>query len=170
MLANATLNLRGVARPTDVAAVRRIVTSTGFFSPAEIDVAVELIEERLSHGEASGYQFLFADDPATCQPIGYTCFGHIAATQGSFDLYWIAVHRYWQRAGIGARLLMETERLIAAQDGQRVYVETSSREQYEPTRQFYLRNGYASAATLDDFYAPGDGKTILVKTLSPLVA
>jgi GNAT superfamily N-acetyltransferase len=165
MLAGAAVTFRRDTRPSDVAAVRRIVSSTGFFSDAEIDVAGELIEENLAHGEASGYQFLFADDPAADQSIGYTCFGHIAATQGSFDLYWIAVHRDHQRGGIGARLLAETERLIVAQSGRHVYVETSSRAQYEPTRQFYLRNGYAIAATLNDFYAPDDGKVILCKPL-----
>jgi GNAT superfamily N-acetyltransferase len=167
MLAGTTLNLRREVRPMDVDAVRGIVTSTGFFLDSEIDIAVELVEERLSRGEASGYQFLFAEHRATAEAIAYTCFGHIAATQGSFDLYWIAVHRDHQRGGIGARLLHETERTIATQGGRIVYVETSSRDQYEPTRQFYVRNAYVIAATLADFYAPGDGKVILAKSLKP---
>jgi hypothetical protein len=46
-----------------------------------------------------------------------------------------------------------------------VYVETSSRDQYEPTRRFYLKCGYRVDAVLEDFYAPGDGKVIFVKAL-----
>ena len=37
--------------------------------------------------------------------------------------------------------------------------------QYAPTRAFYLRCGYEIAAELPDFYEPGDGKVIFVKTL-----
>ena len=54
---------------------------------------------------------------------------------------------------------------IAARGGRRVYVETSSRAQYEPTRAFYLRCGYRVEATLADFYATGDSKVILIKVL-----
>ena len=49
--------------------------------------------------------------------------------------------------------------------GRRVYVDTSSRDQYEPTRAFYRACGYAEVARLDHFYADGDGKVIFVKAL-----
>ena len=54
---------------------------------------------------------------------------------------------------------------MAARGARRVYVDTSSRSQYEPTRAFYLACGYAREAFLADFYAPGDGKVIFVKAL-----
>jgi GNAT superfamily N-acetyltransferase len=139
------------------------VTSTGFFSNAEIEIAVELIEDRIAKGERSDYKFLFTD--VDDQPIGYACYGEIAGTVGSYDLYWIVVHNEHRGKRIGRQLMNETERLIAARGGRRVYVETSSREQYEPTRQFYLKCGYAIDATLRDFYSPGDGKVILSKSL-----
>ena len=149
--------------PADRLAVRAIAESTGFFSPAETDVAVELVDERLAKGPASGYEFAFAEEGG--ELWGYSCFGPIAATEASFDLYWIVVAKDRQRAGIGRALMVESERLIHAAGGRRVYVETSSRAQYEPTRAFYQRNGYRIEAVLDDFYAPGDGKVILVKVL-----
>ena len=46
-----------------------------------------------------------------------------------------------------------------------LYVETSSRPQYEPTRAFYGRLGYHVAAELPDFYGPGDGQVIFAKRL-----
>jgi ribosomal protein S18 acetylase RimI-like enzyme len=155
--------MRTDIRPSDVAAVREIVTSTNFFSPAEVDIAVELIEDRIAKGEASDYRFIFAD--AAGAAIGYACYGEIAGTVGSYDLYWIAVHDDHRGGGIGRRLMIEVERLIAARAGRRIYVETSSRDQYEPTQQFYLKCGYTIDATLKDFYTPGDGKIILVKAL-----
>jgi hypothetical protein len=46
-----------------------------------------------------------------------------------------------------------------------VYVETSGRRDYAPTRAFYERAGYRPEARLADFYAPGDDKWIYVKPL-----
>jgi ribosomal protein S18 acetylase RimI-like enzyme len=154
-------------RAADLAAIRRIVESSGFFNEAEASVAVELAEERLRKGNASGYHFVFADDPAAGMTIGYTCYGEIACTVGSYDLYWIAVQTEHRGGGLGRRLMHETERLIARAGGRRVYVETAGRAQYEPTRAFYLACGYAIEATLPDFYAPGDAKVILCKSLDP---
>ena len=163
------ITFRGDARPSDSQAVRVLVASSEFFSPEEIDIAVELIDDRLANGEASHYRFVFAEAGASAgEPVGYACFGRIPGTQASFDLYWIAVRNDHRHAGIGRTLLAESERRIATEGGEggaRIYVETSSRAQYEPTRQFYLRNGYTIASTLDDFYAPGDGKVTLVKAL-----
>lgn len=158
------ITLRDEIGPADVANVRRIVASTGFFHAHEIDVAVELVETRLAQGFNSGYYFVFADHGA--DTVGYACYGPIACTEGSFDLYWIAVEEGRRGKGLGRMLLDEAEKRIAFALGRRVYVETSSRPQYEPTRQFYLRCGYRIDAVLEDFYAPGDGKVILVKALS----
>ena len=51
-----------------------------------------------------------------------------------------------------------------------MYVETSSRPLYRPTRRFYQARGYAPQAVLPEFYAPGDDKMIYVKTLPGPVA
>jgi len=157
------LLLRQTVADADRTAVREIVASTGFFTPAEVDVAVELVDERLARGPASGYFFLFADRPG--QTIGYTCYGPIACTIGSYDLYWIAVHQSCRGQGLGRQLLEATEQSLRQVDGRRVYIETSSRDQYLPTRGFYERCGYRQDAVLADFYAPGDGKVIYVKAL-----
>jgi ribosomal protein S18 acetylase RimI-like enzyme len=143
--------------------VRSIIASSGFFYPQEVDVAVELIEERLHKGIASGYLFLFAEQAG--RTLGYTCFGPIACTLMSFDLYWIAVHNDYRGRGLGRALLEQSERLIAQRGGRRVYIETSSRQQYEPTRQFYRRCGYREEAVLREFYGPGDDKLVYVKVL-----
>ena len=159
------LTYRTEVRPEDRQAVRAILESTGFFYPEEIGVAVELVEERLQRGEASGYHFEFAE--AGGEVAGYTCYGPIACTRASFDLYWIGVRQEHRRAGLGRRLLARAEEQIRRFGGQRIYVETSSRAQYEPTRRFYLSCGYRLEAQLEDFYAPGDGKTIFLKVLKP---
>ncbi|WP_347243787.1 GNAT family N-acetyltransferase [Thermogutta sp.] len=157
------VHFRTTVRPEDGPAVRRLVESTGFFRPDEVAVAEELIAERLAKGAASGYEFLFAEHDGQLQ--GYVCFGPIPCTLSSWDLYWIVVNPAYQRQGLGRRLLQEAEKAIRAAGGTRVYVDTSGREQYRPTRLFYEKNGYQVAAVLEDFYAPADPKVIYVKVL-----
>lgn len=143
--------------------IRRLVEITGFFSGAELDVAVELVRERLARGPECGYHFLFAEHYGRL--IGYTCYGPIPCTAGSFDIYWIAVHPDFHRRGIGRGLVEETEKLIRAAGGSRIYVDTSQRIQYASTRAFYERCGYRLETVLTDFYASGDGKAIYCKSL-----
>ena len=150
-------------RPDDTEAVRGIVESSGFFSDAEVAIAVELVAERLDKGPASGYNFLFAESGGAV--VGYACFGPIPATRFSYDLYWIAVRDEHRGAGLGRLLLERSEKIIAAMGGRRVYAETAGRAQYASTRAFYVACGYVEEAILDDFYAPGDAKHFFVKTL-----
>ena len=72
-LTNNSITLRYDVQEQDLATVRAIVESTGFFYPAEVDVAVELVEERLRKGEASGYFFAFAEIDG--RTVGYSCYG-----------------------------------------------------------------------------------------------
>ena len=69
--------------------------------------------------------------------------------------------------GLGTRLLEQSEDSIYALGGRRVYIETSARPLYEPTRAFYLARGYSVVAEMEDFYAPGDAKVVYVKVLPP---
>lgn len=161
---NATVQFRSRVTAADSAEVARLAKATGFFSPAEIEVAVELVQERRLKGEASGYHFLMAEHRPGAL-LGYACFGPIPCTLSSFDLYWIVVHPETQGQGLGKRLLALCEQEIIALSGTRVYVETSSRPQYNPTRCFYEQRGYALEATLADFYAPGEHKLIYCKAL-----
>ena len=141
--------------------VREIVVSSGFFSKAEIEVAVELVQLRLNKGIESGYHFLFAEEDK--KVLGYSCFGPIPCTVESYDIYWIAVQEDLRRSGLGVELLKKVEEKIKEMGGKRIYVETSSREQYEPTRSFYSRCGYRKEATLKNFYSPGDDKVIYLR-------
>ena len=155
---------RHEALPSDMQAVGEIVSSTGFFNSAEVDIAVELVEDRLAFGDASGYFFVFAEEAG--RVLGYTSYGPIAGTAESFDLYWIAIHSDLQSRGLGRILMSETERMIHKAGGRRIYAETSGRPQYEPTRLFYERLGFLRETQLKDFYAPGDDKVFYVKVLS----
>jgi ribosomal protein S18 acetylase RimI-like enzyme len=153
--------LRTIPGPEDPAHIREIVSSTGFFREDEIHIAVELPEEWLAKGAASGYEFLFADIDG--KPVAYSCYGLIPCTLHSYDLYWIATHQDYKNRGIGCALLRETEKAIQKAGGITIYVETSSRDQYAPTRAFYENNSYILKARYEDFYDRGDDKVVYIK-------
>jgi GNAT superfamily N-acetyltransferase len=159
------MSLRAHLRAGDVDRIRALVEQTKVFSRAEVEIAVEVAAAGLHAGEASGYRFLLCDGPVGL--AGYTAFGPIPATAASWDLYWIAVDPAAQRGGLGSRLLAATEACAAALGGRRMYVDTSGRADYGPARAFYERHGYLRAATLADFYAPGDPKVVYCKELAP---
>ena len=147
----------------DMERVRKLVAITGFFTDEEVEVAEELVRERLEKSDASGYHFVMVEHYGRL--IGYTCYGQIPCTQSSYDIYWIAVHPDYQSRGVGKKLLKETERKIKAGGGRRAYVDTSQRVQYASTRAFYERCGYLMESLLPDFYAQGEGKVIYCKQL-----
>lgn len=149
----------------DVLGVRALVRSTGFFSEEEIRIAEELVELRLERGESSGYHFVFQELEG--ELVGYTAFGPIPATISSWDLYWIAVDDAHRGRKLGRALLAETEARLRGLGGTRVYADTSGREQYRPTHRFYERCGFTLAASLADYYAPGDAKLTYLKILVP---
>ena len=153
--------LRTVPGPKDPAHIKEIVSSTAFFREDEINVAVELVDEWLAKGKASGYEFFFAE--INGEPVAYSCYGLIPCTLHSYDLYWIATHKNFMNKGIGRALLRETENAIWKAGGTGIYVETSSRAQYAPTRAFYENNGYTLKARYEDFYDYGDDKVVYIK-------
>ena len=147
----------------DVEDVRSLVAATGMFTSEETMIAAELVRERADRGLPSGYEFLFASLGG--RMVGYTCFGPIAGAPGRWDLYWIVVRPDTQRGGIGRELMSRSESIMAAHGAKRVYVDTSTREAYQPTRAFYRAVGYRKGAELPDFYRVGDGKAIFVKDI-----
>lgn len=170
VIAPGRIEFRDAVSQTDVDIVRRLCESTEYFHAHEVDVAVELVDERLAKGRASGYEFIFAhlaspDGRGRGVVVGYSCYGLIACTRSSFDLYWLVVGKAWQRTGLGRAILDESVRRMRAMGAMRVYAETSSRAQYQSTRAFYERCGFTPAAMLDDFYDVGDGKVVYVKRM-----
>jgi len=155
--------LREQLVPEDRDAIQKILQSTGFFYPAEIEIALELIDGWFVDREHSEYHLIVAESAG--QVVGYSCLGPTACTLSTWDLYWIAVSPDTQGSGIGRKIMTASEALARRMGATRMYIDTAGREQYVPTRAFYERCGYKVAATLPDFYAPGDAKVVFFKVL-----
>jgi len=152
--------IRGI-EAADRTGLLQILNDTNMFTPAEISVAMELIDTALTKPEQTDYLILVAVNDQ--KPAGYVCYGPTPATEGTFDLYWIAVAPQVQGKGIGTDLLAYVESAVKAQQGHLIIIETSSQEKYWPTRNFYIRKGYTIAAQIKDFYRLGDDRVIFVK-------
>ncbi|MGH7617703.1 MAG: GNAT family N-acetyltransferase [Gemmatimonadaceae bacterium] len=152
--------------------IREILDATSVFHDDEVQVALELFDETFAAGPArapydpgdgvANYEFVgsFARDG---QLIGYVCYGATPGTDRVYDLYWIATHPAFQGGGVGTLLLDEVERRLRQREARMLVVETSSRSDYRPTRQFYESRGYVASASVTDFYAPDDHRVIYAK-------
>jgi len=154
-------SLRPVGR-AHRARLEQLTRATGRFREEEVATAVELLDASLAGDD--DYRFVGAFDGETL--AGYACWGPTPGTEGTHDLYWIVVDRDRQGAGIGTLLLREVEGRLKADGCRLVVVETSSRADYTPTRAFYEHRGYARAATIPGYYAPGDDLVIYTKDLT----
>jgi ribosomal protein S18 acetylase RimI-like enzyme len=147
----------------DKAAIEKILQVTQEFTPAEVKVALELIDLYLEYGIGSDYHILVAEVDNT--PAGYICFGPTPLTEGTWDIYWMAVDPRKQRQGIGRRLLNDAEGSMSKVQGRLILIETSSKPEYEKTRKFYESCDYEIIARIPDFYTPGDDKLVFQKVI-----
>jgi ribosomal protein S18 acetylase RimI-like enzyme len=159
---NPKITLRPAAAK-DENIVLDIIERTDFFRPVEIDIAREVFIEAALQKPGCTYQSFIAE--INGKIAGWVCFGEAPCTLGTFDIYWIAVDPSLQRQGLGKYMLSFSEDSIKQQNGRLAVVETSGMKRYEPTQKFYEKNGYSLAASIPDFYAPGDDKYIYIKTL-----
>ena len=148
--------------PADKAAVMNILKTTPQFLPAEVVVAEEVIDCYFND-PAAGYFTLVAE--YNKEIAGYIEYGETPLTEGTWDIYWIAVSRNHQKQGIGGALMTAAEADIAKRKGRMVMAETSSKSDYADTHRFYLSRGYALVAQIADYYAPGDNIMFFQKLL-----
>ncbi len=148
---------------TDGSSILQVTAAISAFNPMEVSCVEELWNEYLDKGQASGYTFLVYRDGD--QMPGYACFGPHPLTEGTFDLYWIAVDPAARQHGIGRALMSRVEAEVEDQAGRLLVIETSSTPDYAPARGFYAACGCTQEAVIRDFYASGDDLVIFCKRL-----
>ena len=151
-------------RREDKAPIHDLLRATDVFSEEEIGVAIELIQISLEDENQKDYEiYSYVDNEE--RVVGYVCFGPTPATQGTYDLYWVAVSPAEHGKGIGSQLLEFAEDHIRAKGARFLIAETSSTAKYEKTRAFYERKGFAKVAHVKEYYKPGDDLIIFGKYL-----
>ncbi|MBI4549191.1 MAG: GNAT family N-acetyltransferase [Ignavibacteriae bacterium] len=151
--------------PADKQFILQLLKETNVFTRHEIDVAEEVIDAYLNDSTQQDYD-IYEGITEHREIAGYVCFGPIPLTDGTFDVYWIAVRPIFQGQHIGKQLLQYVERLVIARGGRLLLAETSSQPHYERSKIFYTRNNYREVTRIKDYYRIDDDLIIYGKYLS----
>ncbi len=138
-----------------------IIESTNNFSDEEKKIAMELIDDALGNPNHEYYNVFVYEENSTI--AGYHCTGKRALTDGVYDLYWIVVDQNIQNKGIGKQLLDHAENFVKENRGRWILAETSSKDSYDATRNFYMRNNYSIVSQIKDFYKVNDNLIVFGK-------
>lgn len=150
--------------PDDTNALLALAEATGLFESNHIEELAQMLNHHFS--DESEDVWLTDYDR---EPVGVAYVAPERMTEGTWNLYLIAIHPNWQRQGRGAFLLGYVEQMLA-QNGERVLlVETSGLEEFEYVRAFYRKNGYEEEARIREFYKAGEDKIIFRKVLGSVV-
>ena len=143
--------------------VREMVKATGIFRGSEVEIALEVFDDATAN-PGKDYYGLGAYDHE--RMVGFTLYGRTPGTETTWDLYWIVVDPAGHRRGVGRQLMEATEGLVQESGGRLIVVETSSRDNYGPTRAFYAALQYERAAHIPGYYADGDDLIVFTKRFS----
>ena len=97
-------------RHEDREPLRQLLIETDVFTAEEVEIALELIDICLDRPDQQDYIINTYQEEG--EAVGYYCIGPTPATEGTFDLYWIAVKPSLHGRGIGGVLNSHAESLI----------------------------------------------------------
>ncbi len=142
-------------RPGDRDRLEALLHRIENFTSEEVSVALELVDAAIRDPRGSGYEVLVCDRVDEIL-LGYVCYGPTPLTDGTFDLYWIAVDPDCRGRGVGRLLHDAMLADLRARGARLVRLETSSQDSYDGTMRFYEALGYEVVSRVRDFYRPGD--------------
>ena len=89
-------------------------------------------------------------------------------TNGTWNLYMLAIDADHQRQGHGAALVSHVEHdLRTGSQARLLLIETSGVPEFAGQQAFYAQLGYHLEARISEFYDTGDDKIIYRKALTP---
>ncbi|NES23965.1 MAG: GNAT family N-acetyltransferase [Symploca sp. SIO3E6] len=155
-----------LAIPDDRKALMAIAEAISLFSPQELEELGGMLTEYFDSAPPNGAlrdQFWLTYDDG--EPVGVAYYAPEPYADGTWNLYFIAVHPSRQGEGIGTKLLRYVEQMLAERGERILLVETSGLPNFERTRSFYRKQGYDEEARISEFYKEGDDKVIFRKKL-----
>lgn len=146
-------------KKADLPVLKEVLDSSELFPSSLLD---DMISDYLTNVDSTDIWFttLQGNRPIS---IGYCAPERL--TDGTYNLYAIAVHKDCQGTGVGGQMMNYIEQVLREQGHRLLIVETSSLPEFELTRQFYHKCHYTQEAIIRDFYAKGDSKVIFWKEL-----
>ena len=156
-----TIPLNPKIRPVvtaDLPALKQVIDATKMFPSEMLD---DMIAPYLADPAGSDIWFTYADP----DPISVAYCAPERMTEGTYNLYLIAVHPDFQSGGRGADMVHYIEEPLRGMGARVLIVETSGLPAFERTRAFYARIGYVEEARIREFYAAGEDKVVFWKGL-----
>ncbi|MBA4063604.1 MAG: GNAT family N-acetyltransferase [Isosphaera sp.] len=155
-----------VIRPTtpdDTAAILALAVATGLAPPDATDELRDVLASHFAGTLGRDHTWVTDDDGG---PVGVAYFAPERLTEGTWNLYMIAVRPDLQGRGRGAALLRHAEETLAARGERLLLVDTSGLPEFERTRAFYRKCGYDEEARVREFWKAGDDKVVFRKALA----
>ena len=144
--------------PEDLPALKIAIDANELFPSAMLD---EMISDYFNNKESNDFWFTY--DSGKPVAIGYCAPEKM--TEGTWNLYLIAVHPDCQRLGYGTSMLRYIEQTLIQRGERLLLVETSGLDSFEKTREFYRKSGYEQEARIREFYRAGEDKIVFRKLL-----
>ena len=144
----------------DIKALKKVIESNQLFPTA----LLEGMMEDYFHNTSSRDIWLTKEEDNVPIIIAYCAPEKM--TEGTYNLYLIAVHKDFQGKGVGAEMMNFIEDLLRGGGERVLIVETSGLPEFALTRKFYDNCGYHREAVIRDFYQEGEDKVVFWKKLT----
>jgi ribosomal protein S18 acetylase RimI-like enzyme len=152
--------------PNDTTALLTLAEATGLFESDHIEELAQMLNQHF-RDETNSQDLWFTDDDNELVGVAYVAPERM--TEGTWNLYLIAIHPDRQKQGRGSALLSYVEKILTDRGERVLLVETSGVEDFEYVRAFYRKSGYDEEARIREFYRAGDDKIIFRKALGSSV-
>lgn len=146
----------------DIPALKAVIDANELFPSEMLD---EMMSDYFNDENSS--EVWLSDEDET-QPVAVAYCAPERMTEGTWNLYLIAVHPDCQGKGRGTAMVHYIEKMLADRGERVLLVETSGLESFKPTRAFYRKRGYEQEARIREFYQAGEDKIIFRKSLTAM--
>lgn len=147
-------------QPQDILGLKEVLDSSELFPSEYLD---DMISDYFNNKDTTDIWFTFIDND---RPVALGYCVPEKLTNGTYNLYAIAVRKELQGQGFGQKMMGFIEKLLTDNGNRILIVETSSIDQYALTRKFYNKLGYRQEAIIKDFWNDGEDKVIFLKKLN----
>ena len=143
---------------TDFDALVALATASGLFEPDQTEILAAMLRSPEEH------DVWFTDEESGI-PVGVAYLAPEKMTNGTWNLYWIAIDPDHQRQGRGKAMLAHVENWLVQEKQRILLVETAGVDEFEYVRKFYSDSGFEAEARIRDFYESGVDKVVFRKSL-----
>ena len=145
---------------SDMPALKAVIDANGLFPSDMLD---DMIADYFDNQNS---REIWLTDDLDGHPVAIAYCAPERMTEGTWNLYLIAVHPDYQGQGRGTAIVNYLEKLLAEQGERVLLVETSGLADYEHTQAFYRKCGYDEEARIREFYQAGEDKIVFRKALA----